>query len=185
MTILISSDQYKLKPQPAPYFREEVFVSPSDLKQAGLSGTEQFAVLAIEPLYPGPPEHQFAVRIVTDPTIEPGAAHINQNFLDSIGLRANDERFWSIKPAPAIAPVTEAVIELVVESGNIAREIDALRRERRIFFSIVACSQRQAGPSTHFLCQCLVGAISTFAPSSQRRRPCDPPPCWSLATIPL
>ncbi len=134
MSNLFSSEQFRLRPQPAPHFREELFISPSDLRRVGLRDVEQFGVLSIEPLFPGPPEQQFAVRLVPETNLEPDAVRVNQSFLDSVGFRPDDERLWSVRPAPSIVSMTEAVIELVVEQGNVGREIDALRRERRDLF---------------------------------------------------
>jgi len=134
MDELFASDRFQLRLQPAPYFREEILVSAPDARRAGLRETGQFCIFAIQPLFPGPPEQEFAVRVVIDSSLEPGAVLVNQNFLDSTGFRPEDERFWSIKPAPAVVPVREAVIELVVERGNIDREISELRRARRDIF---------------------------------------------------
>jgi len=134
MNELLTSDRFRLKPQPVPYFREEIFVSAPDARRAGLSDTGQFCVFSIQPLFPGPPEQEFAIHVTVDPSLEPGAVLVNQNFLDSTGFHPEDERFWAIKPAPAVVPVREAVIELVVEQGNIDREINNLQRERRDLF---------------------------------------------------
>lgn len=134
MDALFSSEQFTLKPHPAAYFREELFISSSDARRLGIGDASQFGILAVESLHPGPPDDQFAVRLAVDSAQEPGVVCVNQNFLDSAGFRIDDERFWSFKRAPAVLPVTEAVIELVVEQGNVGREIETLRRERRDLF---------------------------------------------------
>ncbi len=134
MSELFTSAQLRLKPQQARYFREEALVSVTDAHRVGLCETGQFCVFAIQPLFPGPPEQEFAVHVTVDPNLEPGTILVNQNFLDSTGFRPEDERFWSIKSAPAVVHVREAVIELVVERGNINDEIESLRRERRDLF---------------------------------------------------
>jgi Mg-chelatase subunit ChlD len=135
MDEFFASDRFRLKPQSMPQFREEAFVSTLDARRAGLSETGQFCIFAIQPLFPGPPEQEFAVHVAVDPGLEPGSVLVNQNFLDSTGFRPEDERFWSIKPAPSVLPVREAVIELVVEQDNINREISSLRQQRRDLFS--------------------------------------------------
>lgn len=134
MDELFVSDRFRLKPQSMPHFREEAFISSLDTRRVALSEAGQFCIFAIQPLFPGPPEQEFAIRVAVNPALEPGAVLVNQNFLDSTGFHPDDERFWAIKPAPAVVRVREAVIELVIEQSNIDREINSLRRERRDLF---------------------------------------------------
>jgi hypothetical protein len=134
MDTLFSSEQFKIRPQPAQYFREELFISMPDARRLGVSDSGQFGILSIEPLFPGPPEEHFAVRIAIDHSVEPSTMYVNQNFLDNMGFRPNEDRFWSVRSAPAILAVKEVVIELVVEQGNVDREINSLRREQRNLF---------------------------------------------------
>jgi hypothetical protein len=134
MNELLTSDRFSLKSQPVSYFREEILVSASDARQVGLSDAGQFCLFSIQPLFPGPSEQEFAVHLTVDPGVEPGAVLVNRNFLDSTGFHLDDERFWAIKPAPTVVAAREAIIEMVVEQGNINREISNLRRQRRDLF---------------------------------------------------
>lgn len=135
MDALFSSEKFSLRPKAAPYFREELLLSGRDAGGAGLASSSNFGVLSVEPPFPGPPEDQFAVRLATDEAAEPGVIQINQNFLDSIGFRLEDERLWSIRRAPAVVPVREATVELTVERENLSRDLDRLRGERRELFN--------------------------------------------------
>jgi hypothetical protein len=135
MDELFTSDRFQLKPRLASFFREEGFVSAPDARRAGLSDSGQFCVFALQPLFPGPGDQEFAVHVVIDPSLEPGAVAVNQNFLDSTGFQAGDERFWSLKRAPAVSPVREAVIELVVEQDSIDKELRELRQRRTELFT--------------------------------------------------
>lgn len=131
MDELFASDRFRLQPEISPLYREELFISPSDARVAGISEEGQFGLLAIQPLFPGPQEQEFAVRIAVDRAIEPGTVRVNLGFLDSAGLRPDDERFWLVRRAPVVLPVQETVIESVTEQDHISREIENLRRQRR------------------------------------------------------
>lgn len=135
MDTLFSSERFRLRAQSAPYFREELLLSAADSPGVGLTGGAQFGVLSIEPAFPGPPEDQFAVRLASDERVEPGVVHANHNFLDAAGLRPEDERFWSVKHAPAVTPVREATMELTIERDNLSREVEKLRGARRELFN--------------------------------------------------
>jgi len=156
MDELLTSDQFQLKSQSVPYFREEVFVSSSDAHRIGLSDSGQFCIFSIQPLFPGPREQEFAVHVAVDPSLEPGAMLVNQNFLDSTGFRPEDERFWAIKSAPAVVPLREAVLELVVEQDNIDREIKSLRGERSNLF-LQRCLLIEPGQSVSALSLSMLG----------------------------
>jgi hypothetical protein len=134
MDELLTSDQFQLKSQTVSHFREEIFVSSSDASRVGLRDSGQFCLFSIQPLFPGPREQEFAVHVAVDPGLSSGTVCANQSFLDHAGFRPDDERFWSIKRAPAVVPVNEAVIESVVEQSSIEREIESLRRQRRDLF---------------------------------------------------
>jgi hypothetical protein len=131
MDELFTSDRFRLQPDMSPFYREELSVSPSDAQAVGISEGGQFALLAIQPLFPGPLEQEFAVRVVINPAVGQGTLRINSGFLDSTGLRPDDERLWLIRSAPNVLSVQEALIESVVEQDHISREIESLRRQRR------------------------------------------------------
>lgn len=128
------SERFHLKPKSVPYFREELFVSAPDARTVGLSAG-QYCILSIDPLFPGPPAQEFAVHVAVDSGMEPGAIFANQNFLDAVGFRPEEERFWSIRRAPSLVPVREAVFEVMVEQGHMDSEIQSLRHQKQELFS--------------------------------------------------
>lgn len=130
MDMLCSSDQFRLIPRNAPYFREELSISPADASHLGLDHKGQFGIFCLEPLYPGPPEVRFAVSIGIDANVETGTVDANQHFLDYIGFRMEEDRFWSVRMAAIVVPLQEVVVELAVEPENIAQEIQILRNKK-------------------------------------------------------
>jgi hypothetical protein len=134
MEEFFTSEQFRLRPSPSAYFREEILVSPADARRVGISGMDQFCSFSIDPLYPGPREEEYAVHLQVNPSVESGTVLINEGFLNSTGFQVGDERFWSLKPGVTVVPIREAVIELVVEQGNVEREIADLRKQRRDYF---------------------------------------------------
>jgi hypothetical protein len=134
MDTLFSSEQFNIKPQPSPYFREELFISLADAHSLGLNEERYFGILSVEPLYPGPPEEQFAVHIVVSADIELNIIYINQNFFNSVGFKPNEDRFWSVGSASAIIAVKEVLIELLPEENRILEELHTLQQNKRDLF---------------------------------------------------
>lgn len=134
MEEFFTSERFRLQPLFSPYFREEILVSPADAQQAGISDMDQFCTLSIEPLYPGPPAEEYAVHLQVSSSVDSGTVLINESFLNRIGFQVEDERFWSLRPSVTVLPIREAVIELVVEQGNVEREISDLRKQRQEYF---------------------------------------------------
>ncbi|MCX6580008.1 MAG: VWA domain-containing protein [Candidatus Aminicenantes bacterium] len=135
MSEFFTSEKYRLIPKEVPWYREEIYISTLEAQQAGLNDSGQFCLFAIQPLFPGPPDEEYAVHVAVDRHMEPGEVLANREFLEHIGYRPDEGRFWSIKRAPSVVAVQEVVIELVMEQSNVNREIENLRQQRKDLFS--------------------------------------------------
>ncbi|MCX6580009.1 MAG: caspase family protein [Candidatus Aminicenantes bacterium] len=129
-----TSDRFRVEPRESVHLCEEIFVSIFDAQQAGLNELGEFCLFSILSLCPSFPDEEYSVKLEGDKNMEPGAMHVNREFLDHIGYIANERRFWSIKRATSIVPVQEVVIELVVEQSNVNLEIENFRQQRKDLF---------------------------------------------------
>lgn len=134
MQILFDSSRFRFKAKPSPYLREEVFVSPYDIQKHGIRFNGFFGLLSLEPLYPGPAAEVFPVHVVEERSLEPGGLLINQQFLEQIGITEDEQRDWSITYVPTTLTLSQINLEIVVESGNLGRELENLKKEKNNYF---------------------------------------------------
>jgi hypothetical protein len=128
--ILFSHEPFTVSVLPAPFYREEMYISLLDARRYGIRERSTAAILSIQPLTLDKATQNTAVRLLIDETVPADTIRVNQPFAESIGLSAHDRRPWYVRLSGSIVPVKEIVFELRVERGKVADEIKDLRRQR-------------------------------------------------------
>lgn len=134
MTELFTSSDLELSPRAVNILREEIFVSSEVAAHAGIRNSGKYCVFGIQSLFPGGGDEEYAARLVISPDVDSGQIQVNQHFLADTGFLPDDERFWYVRSAPQVVSVRQVVIEHALDQGNVDREINDLRYQRRDLF---------------------------------------------------
>ena len=129
----LSSD-FVIRPQSSAFYREDIFLSPDDASRFGLSKTDQFVLLSIEPPYPGPPSKEYVVFLQINLELSSGIISINQYFLADLGSPASTAEI-SFRPLERHVFLEEIVIESSVELLEVKDVISTLKRDYADIFT--------------------------------------------------
>jgi len=133
-TLFSLTSDFVICPRPSPFYREDIFLSPGDASRLGLSKTEQFVLLNVEPEFPGPPMNEYAVCLHVNPEIPSGTVSINQLFFESLGLLSSTPDI-SCQTLEKYAFLQEMVIESSVEVLEAKKMISALKEDYTDIFT--------------------------------------------------